>query len=60
MKNTTTLAGALALVGAVAPAHAQQPPQPFPIDAEALKKLEARGFENDPGLLPHIDELNWN
>ena len=41
MKNITTLAspaGALALVGAVAPAHAQQP-LPFPIDAEALKKL---------------------
>jgi hypothetical protein len=24
------------------------------------RKLEARGFETDPDLRPHIDELNWN
>ena len=58
-RSLASLAGALALVGAVAPAHAQPPPQPFPIDAEASrKKLEARGCKTDPDMLPHIDELN--
>ena len=58
-RSLASLAGALALVGAVAPAHAQ--PQPFPINAEALKKAtEVRGCKTDPDMLPHIDELHWH